>query len=470
MNSAKKSDEGKENDENENNADAEAAARSVFLRATNVLTQDQVREIAARNTIPVEVLNHFVINDWMRVVNQLTADGTISQEDVKANLKRKAEISREKAEKRELKRSKRDGATNAGRLPRLIAPGATARETRAEDDEASRREPPSDGPDERASQASPPVDARDGQEHAHGGLSRARVLRESGKGLMENAASKGGGLPTDVHRCQRRWTKLSRQVPGIFGELDSLVPAMRERGATARERWASDRLLAKQRGETLSDDDDVERVGRSSDVDSNSWDSKGVWCVAVDDELAKGIDEALEKHPIAYAAAAEYHYARGPARRIPRRTRTPSGVRTTRFRWPDSSTPTPTLPTRIPTRIPTPTPTPTPTPPTTRRMRTSPSLDVFAATNSTPRRSSSTRTPWSSSRCSCRFATRRVVPGSIQRRSGAGLGRSRRRFAPSARTGSNTGWGSSRGPSCSRRGPGRPLMETSSACVSPISF
>ena len=62
----------------------------------------------------------------MRVVNQLTADGTISRDDVEANLKRKAEILREKAEKRELKRSKRDGATNA-RLPRLIAPGVAAR-------------------------------------------------------------------------------------------------------------------------------------------------------------------------------------------------------------------------------------------------------------------------------------------------------------------------------------------------------
>ena len=306
---AKKSDDEKENDEN--NADAEkAAARSVFLRATNVLTPDQVREIAARNTIPVDVLNHFVVNDWMRVVNQLTADGTISQEDVKANLKRKAEISREKAEKRELKRSKRDGATNA-RLPRLIAPGITARDARAEDDE------------DRAggkSRAMDPMSAlpklrlrwtREMDKNMLMAVCRARVcFGESGKGFMENAALKGGGLPTDVHRCQRRWTKLSRQVPGIFGELNSLVPAMRERGATARERWASDRLLAKQRGETLADDDDVEHVGRSSDVNSNSWDSRGVWCVAIDDELAKGIDEALEKHPIAYAAAAEYHYAR----------------------------------------------------------------------------------------------------------------------------------------------------------------
>ena len=201
---AKKSDDEKENDEN--NADAEkAAARSVFLRATNVLTPDQVREIAARNTIPIDVLNHFVVNDWMRVVNQLTADGTISQEDVKANLKRKAEISREKAEKRELKRSKRDGATNAGRLPRLIAPGATARETRAEDDEdragGNRRamDPMSALPKLRLRWT------REMDKNMLMAVCRARVcFGESGKGLMENAAAKGGGLPSDVHRCQRR--------------------------------------------------------------------------------------------------------------------------------------------------------------------------------------------------------------------------------------------------------------------------
>ena len=208
---------------------------------------------------------------------------------------------------------------------------------------------------------------------------RARVcFGESGKGLMENAASKGGGLPTDVHRCQRRWTKLSRQVPGIFGELDSLVPAMRERGSSARERWASDRLLAKQRGETLADDDDdVEHVGPSSDV--NSWDSRGVWCVAVEDELAKGIDEALEKHPIAYAAAAEYHYARTRAEDSETDTDTEwrSDDEIPLARLVDSASDARKPPTRKP---------PTLKPPTTTvRMRTSPSPNV-APTNSTPRR------------------------------------------------------------------------------------
>jgi hypothetical protein len=46
------------------------------------------------------------------------------------------------------------------------------------------------------------------------------------------------------------------------------------------------------------------------DPDVNTWDTAGTWCVAVNDELERVVDEILETNPIAYTAAAEFHYAR----------------------------------------------------------------------------------------------------------------------------------------------------------------
>jgi hypothetical protein len=126
------------------------------------------------------------------------------------------------------------------------------------------------------------------------------------KDIMRFAHSKGGGLPTDLERCRRRWQKLGRLKPGIMRAIDAFVPAMQGRGVLAREKAASERLLAVQRGDVPPADPNPDPV----DPDVNTWDTAGTWCVAVNDELERVVDDILETNPIAYTAAAEFHYAR----------------------------------------------------------------------------------------------------------------------------------------------------------------
>ena len=304
----------KENETDDANTNAEKlAARTVFLRGTNVLSADQMREIANRLTISFDVVSHFVQNDWKRVVNELTSDGTITRDDVTANRKRKAEMAQEKTDKRdrrELKKARRDAVD--GRPERLV--GLNAQTGSA----AVRSTPDAD--------TSEVADKLPADPMSQLGKVRLRWTREMDKALvmavcrvqvvfgvpggarkdiMRFAHSKGGGLPTDLERCRRRWQKLGRLKPGIMRAIDAFVPAMQGRGVLAREKAASERLLAVQRGDVPPAD-----PAAAVDPDVNTWDTAGTWCVAVNDELERVVDDILETNPIAYTAAAEFHYAR----------------------------------------------------------------------------------------------------------------------------------------------------------------
>ena len=392
----------KENETDDAHTNAEkAAARTVFLRGTNVLSADQMREIANRLTISFDVVSHFVQNDWKRVVNELTSDGTITRDDVTANRKRKAEMAQEKTDKRdrrELKKARRDAVD--GRPERLV--GLNAQTGSA----AVRSTPDAD--------TSEVADKLPADPMSQLGKVRLRWTREMDKALvmavcrvqvvfgvpggarkdiMRFAHSKGGGLPTDLERCRRRWQKLGRLKPGIMRAIDAFVPAMQGRGVLAREKAASERLLAVQRGDVPpadpNPDPSIPTLTRGTPPvpgASRSTTSSNVWWMI-------SWRRTRSRTPPPRSFTTPGHGRDGTATR----TRTRSGRATTRYRSRGSSASRPTIPT----------PNPSPSrPPRTNRTTTSSSPRAESRATSTARRFARLRTRWSSSKCSCRFATR----------------------------------------------------------------